>query len=375
MRQSTTTRETRDLIRILVLESSRMNSELLADALMHQDDRFKVCYTDTTAEFLLQAKSQKPHVTIISGQLDQSASKGFSVAQQLRTEYPDVRIILLLDSLKRDLVLAAFRTGVSGVFCRAEPVVALAKCIRSVHMGQIWASSRELHFVIEALKEIGPPVFVDSRDQVLLSKREREVVRLTVAGMTNAEVAEKMKLSEHTVKNYLRNVFDKLGVSNRVELVLYACGQSGLTPWTATVSATSHDWDREERTRFNCYLQLAAQGCGGAQFALAEMYRDGRGTEQDRSSAYAWFQVAENNCHGQCRANPAVREQLASQMTSDQISRARQLASELLKKDIGLEVAHATADQPAPALLSVRIGKRPVSVRGPQTLPSSMVVE
>jgi DNA-binding NarL/FixJ family response regulator len=92
-----------------------------------------------------------------------------------------------------------------------------------VDAGQVWASSSELQFVLEALTQ--PALaHLSSNGKSLLSAREIDVVRCLAEGLTNREIARRLKLTEHTVKNYLFRIFDKLGVSSRVEVVLYALG-------------------------------------------------------------------------------------------------------------------------------------------------------
>jgi DNA-binding NarL/FixJ family response regulator len=99
----------------------------------------------------------------------------------------------------------------------------LPKCIECVHSGQVWANSSELHFLLEALSKPSLAHFRHFGDSPL-SARETDVVRCVAEGMTNREIARRLKLTEHTVKNYLFRIFDKLGVSSRVEVVLYALG-------------------------------------------------------------------------------------------------------------------------------------------------------
>jgi len=108
------------------------------------------------------------------------------------------------------------------VFCLAQSSFKLLRrCVEQVHAGQIWANSSELAEVVEALSRLAPVRVVNADGMRLLTKREEEVVHLVAEGLQNREIATKLKLSEHTVKNYLFHIFDKLGVSSRVELVLY----------------------------------------------------------------------------------------------------------------------------------------------------------
>ena len=132
-------------------------------------------------------------------------------------------MIVLLENSQRALVVEAFRAGAKGVFCRSDfEFKALWKCVSSVNQGQIWANSQQLQFVMETLWETAPLRLVNSEGAGLLTKREEDVVRLVADGLINREIAGQLHLSEHTVKNYLFRIFEKLGISSRVELVMYA---------------------------------------------------------------------------------------------------------------------------------------------------------
>jgi two-component system nitrate/nitrite response regulator NarL len=128
-------------------------------------------------------------------------------------------------TLPCELVVDAFRGGAKRVFCRAEPWQALCKCIEAVHKGQIWVNSNQLQSVLDALVSATPLRMVNPRGQTLLTKREDDVVNLVVDGLSNREVAQKLGLTEHTVSNYLFRIYEKLGISTLVELVLYALRQ------------------------------------------------------------------------------------------------------------------------------------------------------
>jgi DNA-binding NarL/FixJ family response regulator len=147
------------------------------------------------------------------------------LAQDIQTKSTETRVVMLLDIPDRDSVVQAFRAGCHGVFCRARSVKDLPKCIACVHAGQIWANSQELAYVLGALREPQPLRVVNSTGVPLLTNREMAVVKCVAEGLTNRETAAQLNLSEHTVKNYMFRIFDKLGVSSRVELVLYVASQ------------------------------------------------------------------------------------------------------------------------------------------------------
>lgn len=214
--------EVSEVIRVLAADSTRMNSQLLASAL-ERDKRFHVLEPVSDARGIVAAVlKEKPAVVVISAELDDDPKKGFDVARELYTMRAETRIVMLLDVSERTQVVEAFRAGARGVFSRSESLKSLAKCIHCVNAGQVWANSKELRFLLDALGEALPMRVIDARGAALLSRREQEVVRCVAEGLSNREIAQRLGLTEHTVKNYLFRIFDKLGVSKRVEVVLYA---------------------------------------------------------------------------------------------------------------------------------------------------------
>jgi DNA-binding NarL/FixJ family response regulator len=219
-----------EIIRVLAADSTRMNSQLLAAAL-ERDKRFRVLDPVSDARGILaMTAKEKPAVVVVSAELEGGPRKGFDVARELHTLRPETRVVMLLDSSESSQVVEAFRTGARGVFCRSESLKSLAKCIYCVSQGQVWANSRELRFLLEALGEALPLKVIDTRGAALLSRREQEVVRCVAEGLSNREIAQRLGLTEHTVKNYLFRIFDKLGVSKRVEVVLYAYNLGSTPP-------------------------------------------------------------------------------------------------------------------------------------------------
>jgi two-component system nitrate/nitrite response regulator NarL len=215
--------DTADSIRVLIV-GMRIHTQLLARAL-RQDrrfDPFEACCEEAAAAL----QNYRPHVAVIDAGSDSEPSKGSDIARHLRARHPQTQAVILLESNRPQLVLEAFRAGANGVLARGESLNILKRCICSVHRGQVWASSDELRLVLEVLRTVLPSQLVDFSGKPLLSKREQDVVRGIAEGMTNREIAEHLKLSAHTVKNHVFRIFDRLGVSSRVEVVLYAVSQA-----------------------------------------------------------------------------------------------------------------------------------------------------
>jgi DNA-binding NarL/FixJ family response regulator len=200
-----------------------MGGQLLADVLRRDKHLHVADATGSSVEAILAAPV--PDVVLVSEEIAGGPGNGFDVLRTFRASYPKVRVVMLLDHGDRDLVLHAFRSGARGVFCRCDPLNRLTKCVRAVHGNQIWISGPQLEFVMKALSEAPSTNLVGVNGQVLLSKRERQVVHCLIEGLSNKEIAHELQLSEHTIKNYLFSIFNKLGVSSRVEVVLYAASQ------------------------------------------------------------------------------------------------------------------------------------------------------
>ncbi len=163
-------------------------------------------------------------VALISADLSEAPLSGFSALSQLQEVSPAVRSVLLLEKPEEHLIVHAFRCGAKGVCSRSDAKFEnLKKCVECVHAGQVWANSQQLQYLLRAFSQQSTPLrIVDARGLGILSKREEEVVALVVEGSSNADIAKHLGLSGHTVKNHLFRIFDKLGVSNRLELALYA---------------------------------------------------------------------------------------------------------------------------------------------------------
>jgi DNA-binding NarL/FixJ family response regulator len=226
---SLTTLPDQDRLRVLAADSTAMGTQLLVQALSRESQFQMIESPSTGAAILSLVKREKPHVAVLSAKLDDKSMAASELVREIRIQSPGTRVIILLDVSERSAVTEAFRTGAQGVFCRTEPFRLLARCIQCVHMGQVWASSNELRFILEALAQPTFASFPGIGDS-LLSAREIDVVRCVAEGLTNRAIAQRLMLTEHTVKNYMFRIFDKLGVSSRVEVLLYALGKSNATP-------------------------------------------------------------------------------------------------------------------------------------------------
>jgi len=335
------------IVTVLVADNTRMNTDLLADA-VERNPNFKIVRSIAGDIHLMQIASElRPDVAVISAGLGDESGKGCEIARKLRAASPSTNAILLMDHPHRTVVVDAFRAGARGVFCRVGSVEDLCKCIDRVSRGQIWAGCDEIKYLLDALVQSNPPR-LEALGTRLLSPREQEVVRGVAQGLSNREIADHLKLSQHTIKNYLFRIFDKLGVSNRAELIFLAFsspaglvnpdGQSANPIQIPADDSAAFDWCRNAADKFT-----------DAQFILGQMHRDGRGTEKDYVAAYTWFRVAEATSRKTLQACLESCLQLASRLNDAEIARAKRRATEWLS----LNVQDQVSDEPIPIQKSI----------------------
>ena len=313
------------LIRVLVSDDTRVHTELLADALKRDG-----CLQVTTCSSGSSGLTSRPElrdidVLLISSNLDEQPGRGFEVLRGLRSSHADLKAVVLMDSSKGETILEAFRSGARGVFSKNDSVDMLSKCLRKVHEGQIWANSQQVAVLVHALASSHDIRAVDSQGLDLLSKREMEVVRSVAQGLSNREIAERLHLSQHTIKNCLFRIFDKLGVSSRVELLFMTLSQErhAQSALEHFLGKQCYESLHDETTMIACQ-NAADQGVLMAQLALAQFYSVHRERLADALSAYMWYLI--------------VSEQIAREyknatkgLTMDQLLQAEQMAAERLR--------------------------------------------
>src|ERR1700690_453391 len=209
-------------VRVLIADADHMGSHLMASALSRCRNDFEVVgIACSPREAVRKVEVTKPHVAVLSTGLQDDEQTGLGVVEKLRDSHPRTTPVMLLQSLDRETVIDAFCAGARGILSRADSFQSLAKCIRCVHNGQIWANNAQIEFLLEALPQLRPRL-TKKNGMDLLTPREQEVTRLVAQGMKNREIAEALRVTEHTVSNYLYRIFEKLEVSSRVQLILHS---------------------------------------------------------------------------------------------------------------------------------------------------------
>jgi DNA-binding NarL/FixJ family response regulator len=229
---------TSDAINVLVADSNRMQAQLLTGALRRRPEfHVTTCQMDTIA-ILQSVTSKRPRVALLAFNPPAILSETVMTLRRFHLSHPEIPKILLVDAYDRELTVNAFRSGARGIFSITDANLRLlCKCLLRVAAGQVWANTEQLNFVMELISEVPSLRVVNSRGSRILTPREEQVVALVAEGLGNRQIARELNLSEHTVKKYLFRIFEKLGISTRVELVLYAVnnGDPRQAEWLAGV--------------------------------------------------------------------------------------------------------------------------------------------
>jgi DNA-binding NarL/FixJ family response regulator len=210
--------KTKQPIRILVADDHAIFRDGLRKLLEGADDVQIVGEASNGLECTKMLAKIKPDILLLD--LRMPEKDGLGVLEEINFDNLPTRVIVLTAAEDDRDVVRAMRLGARGVVLKQSASDLLHKSIRKVHEGEIWLDNRMTAEVIDAFKKSSESG--QRREKPLLSDREKEIVQLVAQGFRNREIGEKLFISEQTVKNHLHNIFDKLGVSDRLELALYA---------------------------------------------------------------------------------------------------------------------------------------------------------
>lgn len=207
---------------LLIADSNRMQAQLLSSALRrHAEFHVSTCAMNTTS--ILEAiAAQCPDVALLSFSSAGNFADEIATLRCFHLSHPEIAKIVLAESSSRDLVVNAFRCGARGILSVSDSNLrGLYKCILRVAAGQIWANTEQLNYLVDLISEVPSLRVLGASGNSLLTPREEQVVALVAEGLSNRQIAIELNLSENTIKKYLFRIFEKLGISTRVELVLY----------------------------------------------------------------------------------------------------------------------------------------------------------
>jgi DNA-binding NarL/FixJ family response regulator len=205
------------IIRVILADTQAIFRAGLRKIFALEDDIRVVGQAETLAQTLSASKKFSADVLIFESAL---APNPADAVADLVKQSPEVRLVVVTPDSNEELTLELFRRGAHGIVSREVEPELLVDCLRKVAAGETWLDNQGIHWVMEAYRtqSLRP---TGSRPKVQLTPKEALIVSCVTQGMKNKEIASRVGTTEQVVKNYLRKVYDKLGVADRLELALY----------------------------------------------------------------------------------------------------------------------------------------------------------
>ena len=205
-------------IRVMMVDSNALYCDAVAALIDSQKEvRLAGCCTSAQDARGIIAK-EAPDVILLD--LQSSEQGSLDLLRELPSIHSRSRAVALSDTENRDLIVEAMRLGARGFLLKHASTDLFLKCVRKVNAGEIWLDGRFAEAVLNAFGSYSPESKADNKNEI--SIREMEVIGLVVQGYKNKDIADKLFISEKTVKNHLSAIFHKVGVTDRLELTLYA---------------------------------------------------------------------------------------------------------------------------------------------------------
>jgi two-component system, NarL family, nitrate/nitrite response regulator NarL len=336
-------------IGVLVADNSRIHTQLLSDVLQRDPSLAVVNWDGNASSLIPTVLTHNIDVLAISSIINGRPAYGLEVVRELQAISPKTKSVVLLSSEDDETMINSLRAGARGVFSAESSVAMFNKCIHSVHQGEIWADNRGVSLAISVLASTPVVRTIGANGLKLLSKRELEVVQSVCQGLTNQEIADRMALSRHTIKNYLFRVFDKLGVSSRAELLFMTLtrGNNPESPLPLELAKKTPQGEPCDEETIAFLEKTAERGVLAAQFALAQAYLRRRAGPEDLVNAYMWHLIATEQLS---QARMHITRTLSAQEAVDAQQRARNWLAQMNQESgpsLGSAVLQITPLKPA----------------------------
>lgn len=204
-------------IRILLADSQAIYRVGIRKIFALEDDLRVVAQADSLENLRAAVERYPTDVVLLEGALLVGT---VNVIPELLRLAPDVKLIVQAVSADESHTVELYRRGVRGIISRSISPDLLVRCVRRIAAGETWIDNQSVNWVIEAYRAQAAAL-VSPRSQPRLSPKEMAIITCITQGKRNKEIAFQLGTTEQVIKNYLRKIYDKLGVSDRLELALY----------------------------------------------------------------------------------------------------------------------------------------------------------
>jgi DNA-binding NarL/FixJ family response regulator len=206
-----------DAIRVILADSQAIYRVGIRKIIALEDDIRVVAQADSLANLFAAIQRYPTDVVLMEGGI---LSGTVDAIPELLRMAPDVKLILQATPSDESNTVELYRKGVRGIISRSISPDLLVKCIRKIAVGETWIDNRSVSWVIEAYRAQAADL-VNPRTQPKISPKELQIITCITQGKRNKEIATQLGTTEQVIKNHLRKIYDKLGVSDRLELALY----------------------------------------------------------------------------------------------------------------------------------------------------------
>ena len=207
-------------VRILVVDDHEVVRTGLRAALEDAGDLAVVGEAATAEEAIGRARALRPDLVLMDVRLGQEGdATGIEACRAIRSELPATRVLMFSSYSEREAVVASILAGAAGYVTKNVGRAQLMEALRAVAKGESLLDSKVTGLVLDRLKQLSAQKQAPDDP---LSPREREVLALIARGLTNRQIATELVISEHTARNHVASILDKLGLSRRAEAAAYA---------------------------------------------------------------------------------------------------------------------------------------------------------
>jgi two-component system nitrate/nitrite response regulator NarL len=238
--------------RILIVDSHPIFRQGLRNVISSESDLSVVGEATSGCQVVRMAGDLKPDVVLLDDRMPGSTTA--EILAELNKFSRAARAVIMVDEIRQNEVLVALRLGARGLLSKESTPELLLRCIRSVTAGQYWIGRESVVQLVEIFKN---PSLAPQRS-FGLTERELQVIQAIVDGCTNREIARQFFISQQTVKHHLNKIFDKVGVSSRLELAMFAIHHN-LTKWVSEGILDRISSPPPNRSRFRLSSNLSVR--------------------------------------------------------------------------------------------------------------------